>query len=134
MHFKFPFNLINKLTMVLLTNQQWCVLKSWYRGGSPEHGFLHCFADPLNQKLSSFCGACYCTLLVQAVINLIFLPGKGNWSASVVCSHDTDAHTVYMYLRAKELANVKQGVLTNCDLKKGIFYWKCKPTFSLANS
>ena len=64
MHFKFPFNLINKLTMVLLTNQQWCVLKSWYRGGSPEHGFLHCFADPLNQKLSSFCGACYCTLLV----------------------------------------------------------------------
>ena len=78
MHFKFPFNLINKLTMVLLIVQLWCVLKSWYTGGSPEHGFLHCFADRLNQKLSSFCGAGYCTLLVQTVINLIFLPGKGN--------------------------------------------------------
>ena len=64
MHFKFLFNLINKLTMVLLTGQSWCILKSWYTGGSPEHEFLHCFADRLNQKLSSFCGAGYCTLLV----------------------------------------------------------------------
>ena len=64
MLFKFPFNLINKLTMVLLTSQQWCILKSWYTGRGPEQGFLHCFADRLNQKLSSFCGAGYRTLLV----------------------------------------------------------------------
>ena len=50
MHFEFPFNLIGKLTMALLTGQSWQVPKSWYTGGGPGQGFWHCFADRLNQK------------------------------------------------------------------------------------
>ena len=57
MYFEFPFNLIGKLTMVFSTGQSWCVFKSWYTGGGLEQGFWNCFADRLNQKLISICGA-----------------------------------------------------------------------------
>ena len=57
MRFKFPFNLIGKLTLALLTGQSWHVLKSWYTGEDPEQGFRRCFADGLNQKFRSVCGA-----------------------------------------------------------------------------
>ena len=56
MRFEFPINLIGKLTAACLTGQSWCLLKSWYTGGSSEQGFW-CFADELDQKLSSICGA-----------------------------------------------------------------------------
>ena len=50
-HFEFPFNLIGKLTMAFLTGQSWHILKG--------QGFQCCFADGLNQKLTSVCGAGY---------------------------------------------------------------------------
>ena len=50
MRFKFPFNLIGKLTMAFLTGQLWHVLKSWYTGGEPEQRFWRRFADGLNQN------------------------------------------------------------------------------------
>ena len=45
--------------MDILTSQSWRVLKSWYTGGSPENEFQRCFAEGLNQKLSSLYGAGY---------------------------------------------------------------------------
>ena len=54
MLFKFPFILIGKSTMAILTGQLWHVLKSWYTGGGPEQlGFQCCFAAGLNQCLVS---------------------------------------------------------------------------------
>ena len=50
MRFKFPFNLIGKLTLAFLSGQSWHVFKSWYTGGDPEQGFQHCFADGPNQN------------------------------------------------------------------------------------
>ena len=58
MCFKFPFNLIGKSTMEFLIDQLWCILKSWYTGGGPEHGFQCCFAD-LTRGFSSICEAGY---------------------------------------------------------------------------
>ena len=46
----FPFNLIGKLTRAFLTDQSWRVLKSWYTGEGPEHGFRRRFADGLNRS------------------------------------------------------------------------------------
>ena len=45
MRFEFSFNLIGKSTMALLTCQSWCILKSWYTGGDPEHEFQCWIAD-----------------------------------------------------------------------------------------
>ena len=53
MSIKFPFNLIDKLTMAFLTGQSWCILKSWYAGGGLKQGFQCCFVDGLNQSLVS---------------------------------------------------------------------------------
>ena len=39
--------------MAFLTDQSWCVLKSWYAGEGPEQGFRLCFAEGLNQSLVS---------------------------------------------------------------------------------
>ena len=50
-HFKFPFNLIGKSTMLFSTGQSWHVLKSWYTVGDLEQGFQCCFTDKLNQSL-----------------------------------------------------------------------------------
>ena len=52
--FEFPFILIGKSTMAFLTGQSWCILKSWYIGGSPDQGLWRCFADGLIQSLLSF--------------------------------------------------------------------------------
>ena len=49
MLFEFPFILIGKSTMALLTGQSWCVLKSWYTGGGPGQRFRRCFSDGLSQ-------------------------------------------------------------------------------------
>ena len=57
--FRVSYNLIGKLTMGILTSQSWRVLKSWYTGGNPENEFQRCFAEGLNQKLSSLYGAGY---------------------------------------------------------------------------
>ena len=57
--FEFPFNLIGKLTMDFLTGQSWHILKSSYTGRGPGQGFWCCFADGLNQKLTSISGAGY---------------------------------------------------------------------------
>ena len=57
MCFEFVFNLVSKLT--ILTGQSWCILKSWYTGGSLEEGFWCCFADRFSQNLTSLCGAGY---------------------------------------------------------------------------
>ena len=54
---EFPFNLIGNLTMAVLTGQSFCILKSQYTGEGPEQGFQCCFANGLNQKLISVCGA-----------------------------------------------------------------------------
>ena len=43
--------------LAFLTDQSWRVLKSWYTGEGQEQGFRRCFADRLNQKFSSVCGA-----------------------------------------------------------------------------
>ena len=48
--FEFPFILIGKSTMAFLTGQSWCILKSWYIGGSPDQGLWRCFADGLIQS------------------------------------------------------------------------------------
>ena len=45
--------------MAFLTGQSWRLLKSWYTGGRPDHGFRRCLADALNQKLSSVCATGY---------------------------------------------------------------------------
>ena len=45
MLFKFPFNLIGKLTMADLTGQSWHILKTWYKSGGPGHRFWNCFTD-----------------------------------------------------------------------------------------
>ena len=52
-HFEFPFNLIGKSTMVLLTGQSWRVLKSWYTGGDAEQELWHWLANGLDQNLVS---------------------------------------------------------------------------------
>ena len=52
-NFEFPFTLIGKSTMAFLTDQSRRILKSWYTGEGPEHGFRSCFADGLNQSLVS---------------------------------------------------------------------------------
>ena len=49
LRFKFPFNLIGKMTMLFLTGQSWCIPKSWYTVGGWEQGFQRCFADGHNQ-------------------------------------------------------------------------------------
>ena len=54
---RFPLNLIGKSTVAFLTGKPWCLPKPWYTGGSPEQGFRSCFANGLNQKLSSVGGA-----------------------------------------------------------------------------
>ena len=69
MHLEFPFNLIGKLTMALLTGQSWQVLKSWYTGGGPEQGFWHCFADRLNQKFISVCDTVFTRISAQPRIS-----------------------------------------------------------------
>ena len=51
--FEFPFILIGRSTMALISGQSWCVLKPWYTDGDPEQGFRRCFADGLNQSLVS---------------------------------------------------------------------------------
>ena len=51
--FEFPFILISKSTMSLLTGQSWRMIKSWYTVGGPEQGFLCCFTDRLNYSLVS---------------------------------------------------------------------------------
>ena len=43
--FEFPFILIGKSTVALLTGQSRRVLKSWFAGGGLEQGFRRCFAD-----------------------------------------------------------------------------------------
>ena len=53
MRLEFPFILIGKSSMSLLTGHSCRVLKSWYTGGDPEQGFRRCFADGLNQMLVS---------------------------------------------------------------------------------
>ena len=40
MGFKFPFNLMGKLTVVLLRGQSWHILKSWCKFRDPGKGFL----------------------------------------------------------------------------------------------
>ena len=50
MRFKFPFNVIGKLTMAFSTGQSRRVLKSLYTGGDPEQRFWRCFTDGLNQN------------------------------------------------------------------------------------
>ena len=45
MLFKFPFNLIGKLTMADLTGQSWHILKTWCKSGGPGHRFWNCFTD-----------------------------------------------------------------------------------------
>ena len=57
MSYEFPFNLIGKSAIPSLTGQSCQVLKSWYIGGGPQQVFQCCFADSLNQKLISICGA-----------------------------------------------------------------------------
>ena len=42
-----------KLCSATLTGQSWRVLKSGYTAGSPEQGFRRCFADGVNQSLTS---------------------------------------------------------------------------------
>jgi len=37
----------------ILAGQSCHMLKSWYRSGDPEQGFLGCFADGLDQSLVS---------------------------------------------------------------------------------
>ena len=54
-HFEFPFILIGKSTMAILTSQSWCILKSWNAGGGPGQRFWRCFADGLNQRFSFVC-------------------------------------------------------------------------------
>ena len=54
LHFEFPFNLIGMSTVAFLTNQSWCILKSWYtQVGAQlrEQRFWRCFTDRLNQSL-----------------------------------------------------------------------------------
>ena len=53
MGFKFLFILIGKSTMAFSTGQSWGVLKSWYKGGGPEQGFMRLFTNLLNQSLVS---------------------------------------------------------------------------------
>ena len=54
MRFEFPFNLIGKSTMPFLTDQSWCVLKSWYTGGAQNKDFGAVWqTDRLNQSLVS---------------------------------------------------------------------------------
>ena len=54
--------------MAFLTGQSRRVLKSWYTGGDPDQGFRRCYADGLNQRFSSVCGAgCCCSNLVKEV-------------------------------------------------------------------
>ena len=43
--------------LVNSSGQSCQVLKSWYIGGGPQQVFQCCFADSLNQKLISICGA-----------------------------------------------------------------------------
>ena len=47
----FPFNLIGKSTIPLITGLSWRAFKSWYTGGSKTR-IRCCFADRLNQKFS----------------------------------------------------------------------------------
>ena len=60
MRFEFPFKLIGKSTTAFLTGQSRRVLKSWDTGGDPEQGFCRCYADGLNLRFNSVCGAGYC--------------------------------------------------------------------------
>ena len=74
MHFKFPFNLIGKFTLggAFLTEQSWLLLKSWYTIGGPDKGFLHCFADRLNQNFSFLCDSGYSqSLFVTIITNFV---------------------------------------------------------------
>jgi len=59
MRFEFPFNLIGKSTVAFLTGQSWCALKSWFTGWGLKQRFQRCFADELNQRFGSVCGAGY---------------------------------------------------------------------------
>jgi len=56
MRFDFPFNLIGKWAMALLTGQSWRVLKSWYTGGGPQQKFWRCFADWAKPEFRFVCG------------------------------------------------------------------------------
>ena len=51
-HFKFPFILVDNLTIVFLTGQPLHMLKSQHTGEGLEQGFRCCFADGLNQGLA----------------------------------------------------------------------------------
>ena len=53
MRFKFPFNLIGKLIVSLLTGHSWWVLKSWYNVGGSEQGLRSCFGDQMGTLVLS---------------------------------------------------------------------------------
>ena len=54
MHFVFPFNLTDKLTIyAFLTDQLWRIFEFRYTAGDPEQGFRCFFADGINQSLVS---------------------------------------------------------------------------------
>ena len=57
--FEFPFNLIGKSTVAFLTGQSWRAFKTWFTGLGLKQRFQHCFADELNQRFGSVCGAGY---------------------------------------------------------------------------
>ena len=57
--------------MAVLTGQSFCILKSQYTGEGPEQGFQCCFANGLNQKLISVCGAGICK---DAIRKFFFKP------------------------------------------------------------
>ena len=54
----FPFNLIGKSSIPLITGQSWRGFESWYTGGS-KTTIRCCFADRLNQKFRSVCDTGY---------------------------------------------------------------------------
>ena len=50
---EFSFILIERSTMAFITNQSWCVIKSWCTGGVPRTRISTLSADGLNQSLVS---------------------------------------------------------------------------------
>ena len=70
MRFEFPFNLIGKSTIPLITGISWRVFKSLRTGGSKTR-IRCCLADRLNQKFSSVCDTGYPFFWLDVIWNCI---------------------------------------------------------------